>query len=367
MDIATSFGETIYAIAGMSWKILWALVLGFAISGAIQAFVPKRRMAGLMGDSDAQSLSRATFFGAISSSCSYAAAAMSRSVFLRGAHIIPALAFMVAATNLVIELGLVLWSLMGWQFVIAEFAGGFLLISIMALLMRTLGPVTDFNKLRESEQDQDDEDAEMPRITTLHGWRIAASRFVMDWKMIWKDVAIGVTVAGILMVWVPSEFWQALFLAGDTGAPYWLRIIENAFVGPLVAMFSFVCSVGNIPLAAVLFNSGISFGGALAFIYGDLIAIPMILVYRKYYGWKLALWVAGILYVAMVFTGIVMEVLFHALGWIPEGHLPVVDRMQFFAFDYTLWLNLIFIMIGLLLYWLARGVNDNGEDCCHHE
>ncbi len=220
----------------------------------------------------------------------------------------------------------------------------------MALLMRTFGPIRDFNEVREREQAQDSDDSEMPSITTLDGWRVAANRFKMDWSMIWKDVAIGVTVAGILMVWVPDSFWQTLFLANDSGAPGWLQIIENAFVGPLVAMFSFVCSVGNIPLAAVLFNSEISFGGALAFIYGDLIVIPMILVYRKYYGWKLTLWVAGVLYIAMVITGIVMELVFQSLGLIPQGQLQAVGQMEFFTLDYTLWLNLIFVIVGAVLF-----------------
>ena len=368
MDIAQLLIDTLHAIAGMGWKIFWALVLGFAISGAVQAFVPRRRMAQVMGNAGPASIGRASFFGAISSSCSYAAAAMSRSVFMRGAHIVPALAFMVAATNLVIELGIVLWSLMGWQFVLAEFVGGIMLITILALLMRSFGPVTDFNALREREQSDDEQAGTVPAFTSLAGWRIAASRFVMDWSMIWKDIAIGVTVAGVLMVWVPDAAWKALFLAGDgSGAPGALQIIENALVGPLVAMVSFVCSVGNIPLAAVLFNSGISFGGALAFIYGDLIVIPMILVYRRYYGWKLALWVAGLLYIAMVLTGIAMELLFQGLSLVPERTMSDIGQMQFFALDYTFWLNLLFAGVAAVLVWLARGAEDSGGDCCEHD
>lgn len=204
MHLISMLGDTMYTIAGMGWKMLWALVLGFAVSGAVQAFVPKRHMARVMGDDGAGSLARAGFFGAISSSCSYAAAAMSRSVFLRGAHITAAIAFMIAATNLVIELGFVLWSLMGWQFVVAEFIGGVLLIAIMALLMKTIGPVHGFDRVREAETGGDsDDDASVPSVFSLDGWRMAASRFAMDWSMIWKDIVIGVVVAGVIVVWVP--------------------------------------------------------------------------------------------------------------------------------------------------------------------
>ncbi|RKR07193.1 Bcr/CflA subfamily drug resistance transporter [Kushneria sinocarnis] len=275
MEWLSMIGDTLYTIAGMFWKILWVLVLGFALSGAVQAFVPKRRMAQVMGDDGAASITRAGFFGAISSSCSYAAAAMCRSVFLRDAHITAALAFMIAATNLVIELGFVLWSLMGWQFVVAEFLGGILLISIMALLMKTVGPVAAFNRVREAENaEQDEDDAGVPSIFSLDGWRMAASNFAMDWSMIWKDIAIGVIVAGIIVVWVPKAFWQALFLSGGDQVTLW-QMVENALIGPIVAVFSFVCSVGNVPMAAALFNGGISFGGALAFISGDLIGFSL--------------------------------------------------------------------------------------------
>jgi hypothetical protein len=366
MDFLSMIGDSIYTIAGMGWKILWALVLGFAISGAVQAFVPKRHMARVMGGDDAGSLARAGFFGAISSSCSYAAAAMSRSVFLRGAHVTAAIAFMIAATNLVIELGFVLWSLMGWQFVVAEFAGGVLLIAIMALLMKSVGPVREFEQVREAETANDDaDDANVPSVFSLDGWRMAASRFAMDWSMIWKDIVIGVTVAGLIVVWVPQSFWQAVFLSsGDSVS--WLQMIENALVGPLVAVFSFVCSVGNVPMAAALFNGGISFGGALAFIYGDLIVIPMLLVYRQYYGTKLAAKLGVILYIAMVLTGFAIDVVFTLSGWAPESAATSVGSMEFFKLDYTFWLNLVFIVVGLGLWRLSKQAPQQAHCCAHH-
>ncbi|MBS64232.1 permease [Salinisphaera sp.] len=366
MDWLSMIGDTLYTIAGMGWKMLWALVLGFAISGAVQAFVPKHRMARVMGDDGPASLARAGFFGAISSSCSYAAAAMSRSVFLRGAHITAAVAFMIAATNLVIELGFVLWSLMGWQFVVAEFAGGIVLIAIMAVLMKSFGPTRAFEQVREAESDQAEagDDDTVPSVLSLDGWRTAASRFAMDWSMIWKDIVIGIVVAGTVVVWVPQSFWQAVFLSSGDHVS-WLQMIENALVGPLVAVFSFVCSVGNVPMAAALFNGGISFGGALAFIYGDLIVIPMLLVYRQYYGTRLALQLGAILYIAMVLTGFLIDVVFTLGGWAPQATATAVGSMTFFKLDYTFWLNLVFIVVGLGLWRLSKQAKAPAH-CCHH-
>ncbi|ROO31752.1 permease [Salinisphaera orenii] len=364
MDLVSMAGDTLYTIAGMGWKMLWALVLGFAISGAVQAFVPKRRMAQVMGDDRPASLARAGFFGAISSSCSYAAAAMSRSVFLRGAHVTAALAFMIAATNLVVELGFVLWSLMGWQFVVAEFVGGVVLIAIMALLMKAFGPIAAFERVRESESDDQADDAgDVPSPLSLDGWRTAAARFAMDWSMIWKDIVIGIVVAGTIVVWVPQSFWQAVFLSSGDGVS-WLQMIENALVGPLVAVVSFVCSVGNVPMAAALFNGGISFGGALAFIYGDLIVIPMLLVYRRYYGTKLAAQLGVLLYVAMVLTGFLIDVVFTLAGWAPDAAATGVGSMEFFKLDYTFWLNLVFGVVGLGLWYLSRQAP--AAHCAHH-
>lgn len=366
MDIVSMLGDTLYTIAGMAWKIFWALVLGFGISGAVQAFVPKRRMAEVMGEDDAGALARAGFFGAISSSCSYAAAAMSRSVFMRGASIAAAVAFMIAATNLVIELGFVLWSLMGWQFVVAEFIGGVLLIVIAAALIKLFRLAPAFNRLREAETEDDDDDAAVPSLFSLDGWRQAASHFAMDWSMIWKDIAIGVVVAGVIIVWVPQGFWQALFLSGGDSVGL-LQMLENALVGPLVAVFSFVCSVGNVPLAAALFDGGISFGGALAFIYGDLIVIPMLLVYRRYYGTRRAALLAAVLYIAMAITGFVVDLLFSAGGWVPRASATDMGSMDFFAVDYTLWLNLIFAVVGFALWRLSKQAPQAAHCCAHHD
>ncbi|MGZ3659748.1 MAG: permease, partial [Bdellovibrionota bacterium] len=273
MNVLPMVAQSLLAALEMFWSILWALVLGFALSGIIMAFVPKKRISALLGKAGPRELAWAMLLGAASSSCSYAAAAMAHSLFRKGAHIISAFAFLIASTNLVLELSLVLWLLMGWQFVVAEFVGGVLVVAIMAILMRLL-PFQSFF-LREEDEGGAPEKLHDPR--TLEGWKAAARAFVSEWKMIGKDVAIGCVVSGALMTLVPTHVWQALFLSSSSGGM--AKAIENAFVGPLVSVLSFVCSVGNIPLAAALYHGGIGFGGAVSFIYADLIIIPLLLVY----------------------------------------------------------------------------------------
>jgi len=372
--------QSLFTALGMFWSILWALILGFAISGVVMAFVPKSKMAAILGKPKPDEIALATFFGSVSSSCSYAAASMGRTLFQKGAHIIPSLAFMIASTNLVLELSLILWIMMGWQFVVAEFLGGMILVAIMSILMMLFAPLADFEKKRkelnqgsepkgDNKGDGDDDEATSdPK--TLAGWRDAARAFVGEWQMIGKDVAIGVIISGFLMTFVPDSFWQSLFLrsgsAPDETLNVW-RLIENAFVGPLVSMVSFVCSVGNIPLANVLYHGGIGFGGALSFIYADLLIIPLILIYRKYFGWKLAAWITGIFYLSMALTGIIVDLLFRAFGLVPQSSeiMPVMD-MTFFQINYTFWLNMIFIIIAVGLVWLAKtGPKPEEHDCCH--
>ena len=367
-------GKSLYAAAGMFWSMFWALVLGFGLSGVIIAFVPKRRFIRLLGKPGPKELGLAISLGVVSSSCSYAAAAMSRNLFKKGAHIIPALAFLLASTNLVIELSAVLWIMLGWQFVAAEFLGGIILVFLMAVLMRLFAPLDAFEiKQREyAERSEDQEVLSDPR--TLDGWRAVARAFLVEWQMLWKDIALGVVIAGVLMVLVPDHFWQSLFLQ-DTGTSAGginvFQLVENAMLGPIVSVLSFVCSVGNIPLAAVLFHGGISFGGAISFIYADLIIIPLILIYRKDYGWRLALWITGIFYASMVGAGIIVDLLFHALDWIPARHvMGEMEGMHLFEINYTFWLNLAFLGVAVLLVWLAKSGPESGstsKECCHEK
>ena len=276
---------SLYHALAMLWATFWALVLGFSISAALQVFVSKERMSRAFGKTNLKSIATATGFGAASSSCSYAAAAAGRSAIQQGAAIIPALAFMFASTNLVIELGVVLWILMGWRFVLAEFVGAFVLIALVGLLVRFFMPQRVRDEMRKNAEKKARRVQHCcHRASTIMDetkWSAMANAFVMDWMMLWKELLAGFLIAGFIATLVPHSWWSTLFLQNGSGA---LRLIENALVGPIIAIASFVCSVGNIPLASHLWSNGISFGGVISFIYADLLVIPLIIIYAKYYG-----------------------------------------------------------------------------------
>ena len=316
-----------YHAAMMGWETFWALVMGFAVSAALQVFVKKEQMSQLFGQTNLRSMGLAIGLGAASSSCSYAAAAAARSAIRQGAALLPALAFMFASTNLVVELGAVLWLLMGWRFVLAEFVGAFVLIALLWVLARVFLPA-DLEFEARTHAGGDDEGGCCHHDGHSHDagdgqqndrWERLADAFIMDWQMLWKEIVIGFLIAGFLMALIPVEGWRALFLQSGSG---WLRLVENALVGPLIAVASFVCSVGNIPLASVLWSGGISFGGVIAFIYADLLIIPLIFVYRKYYGGRVAAYLAAIFFVAMAGAGIIVDLLFSVLHLVPSGPRP---------------------------------------------
>ena len=333
----------LYHALAMLWATFWALVLGFTISGVLQVFVGKEQISRAFGQTNLKSVSFATGLGAASSSCSYAAVAAARSAMQQGAALIPALAFMFASTNLVIELGAVLWVLMGWQFVLAEIFGALVLIILMWLLIRLFLPKTLEAQIRQRAANQTGENGRchhehLPSAGSgaagehefatanpsvggheISKWTRVAHAFVTDWSMLWKEILGGFLIAGFLATLVPHDWWEGLFL--QTGSPVG-RLIENALVGPIIAMISFVCSVGNIPLASLLWSHGISFGGVISFIYADLIVIPIIIIYAKYYGARAAAWITGIFYVSMVLAGIIVDLVFSALGLIPQGPRP---------------------------------------------
>lgn len=347
----------------MGWETLWALVFGFAVSAALQVFVSRDRMARSFGRTSLRSMALATGFGAASSSCSYAAAAAGRSAFVQGAALLPALAFMFASTNLVIELGAVLWVLMGWRFVLAEVIGAIVLIGLMWALARLVLPKDLEAHAREhAEAATGGHDGDDCCHHDDHGhghgqdgdnagrWQRLAGAFVMDWQMLWKEIAIGFLIAGFLSALVPGTWWRALFLEGG---PAWLQRVENAFVGPLIAVASFVCSVGNIPLANLLWSGGISFGGVLSFIYADLLILPLLLIYRKYFGTRTAVYIAAIFFVSMVGAGIVVDRLFEVFGWLPTGPRPPAAMAHMhFAWNYTTWLDLAAMAGGAVLVGL---------------
>ena len=366
--IAADLGHALSFAFGMFWEILWALILGFAISGAVQAVVSKAEMRRLLPDDSPRSLAIASGLGAASSSCSYAAVAMARAVVRKGADFTAAMMFEFASTNLVVELGIVMALLLGWQFTLAEFVGGPLMIVILALLFRvflTRKLVEDARTqaergLRGSMEGHAEMDMAVKqsgslwsRLTSPEGFTATSHYFVMDWAAIWRDIVGGLLIAGALAAWVPDSWWRTFFLAGHgTAAKFW-----GPFVGPVVAIVSFVCSIGNVPLAAVLWNGGISFGGVAAFIFADLIVLPILNIYRKYYGLKMSLFLLGMFYAAMVAAGLAVEFLFQALGLVPHGRHAHVARASV-TFNYTTVLNVIFLLLAALLVW--RFLRTNG-------
>src|SRR6478672_1822471 len=378
---------SLYHALGMLWATFWALVLGFAISGVLQVFVSKEQMSRAFGRTNLKSVSLATGLGAASSSCSYAAVAAARSAIQQGAALIPALAFMFASTNLVIELGAVLWVLMGWQFVLAEIFGALVLILLMWSLIRLFLPKTLETQIQQRAANQTHENGHCHRehpaspgsvaadeheLATANSsigeheerkWTRVAHAFVTDWLMLWKEILGGFLIAGFLAALVPHGWWEGLFL--QTGPPV-VRLIENALVGPIIAMISFVCSVGNIPLASLLWSHGISFGGVISFIYADLIVIPILVIYAKYYGVRAAAWITGIFYVAMVLAGIIVDLVFTALRLIPQGSRPpsAIEHAHI-TWNYTSWLDLIALIFAawlLFLHFKARG-KEIGHAC----
>src|SRR5438067_2546294 len=357
-QIIQSIGEALWTAFGMFWEILWPLVLGFALSGAVQAVVSHRSMAKLLGDDSPRSLTFATLFGIASSSCSYAAVALARSIFRKGASFTSAMAFELASTNLVIELGIILIVLMGWQFMAAEFVGGILMVVILALISRlTLTPrLVELARQHaerglagkmEGHAGMDMSLTEGPLLSRLlsgRGLTAISHYFVMDWAAVWLDIVGGLLIAGALAAWVPESFWQAFFLRNNPT----LAAIEGPLVGPLVAMMSFVCSVGNVPLAAVLWRGGISFGGVVSFIFADLIVLPILDIYRRYYGGRVALYILGTFYAAMAAAGYIVEILFGALGIVPTNR-ALGALTQGPTWNYTTVLNIVFLVVAAAL------------------
>jgi uncharacterized membrane protein YraQ (UPF0718 family) len=366
--------QSLYSAAAMLWETLWALVLGFSLSAFVQVFFRKEQISKYFGRAGLREVALATFLGAVSSSCSYAAAATAKTFFKKGAALVPTLAFMFASTNLVIELGFILWLLLGWTFVFAEAVGAFILIAAMWLLVKLTLPKGLVEAARAHIGDEEESDChshghamEMKeesfkeKIRRRENWARVADAFFMDAAMLWKEIVIGFLIAGFLMALVPENWWKKLFIAHGTNS---IRLIENAVVGPLIAVASFVCSIGNIPLAGLLWSSDISFGGVISFIYADLIIIPLILIYRKYYGTKAALYITTILFVSMVSAGIIVDLLFSALKLIPQVRPPSAIAEASFQWNYTTWLDFAAIILsGWFLVIHFRGQKQMG----HHK
>nr|WP_083212485.1 permease [Mycobacterium malmoense] len=354
-----AIGHALAVAGSMTWEILWALILGFALSAVVQAVVRRSTVTALLGDDRPRTLALAAGLGAASSSCSYAAVALARSLFRKGANFTAAMAFEIGSTNLVVELGIILALLMGWQFTAAEFVGGPLMIVVLAVLFRLFVR----SRLIDAAREQADrgvagsmeghaamdmsikkQGSFVQRLFSAEGFTSVAHVFVMEWMAILRDLVIGLLIAGAIAAWVPGKFWETFFLADDPG----LATLWGPIVGPFVAIVSFVCSIGNVPLAAVLWNGGISFGGVIAFIYADLLILPILNIYRKYYGTRMMLTLLGTFYAAMVAAGYLVELIFGATRLIPQQRNATVMEASI-SWNYTTWLNIAFLAVAAVL------------------
>jgi uncharacterized protein len=363
-----AIGHALALAGSMTWEILWALILGFALSAVVQAVVRRSTIVSLMGDDRPRTLAVSAGLGAASSSCSYAAVALARSLFRKGANFTAAMAFEIGSTNLVIELGIILALLMGWQFTAAEFVGGPLMIVALAVLFRLFV----CSRLVEAAREQAErglagsmeghaamdmsikgEGSFWQRLFSAQGLTSVSHVFVMEWLAILRDLVLGLLIAGAIAAWVPGRFWQVFFLAGHPG---W-SALWGPVVGPIVAIVSFVCSIGNVPLAAVLWNGGISFGGVIAFIYADLVILPILNIYRKYYGTRMMLTLLGTFYAAMVAAGYLVELLFGTAHLVPKQRNATVMEAAI-SWNYTTWLNIVFLVVAAIL--ITRFVRTGG-------
>jgi uncharacterized membrane protein YraQ (UPF0718 family)/YHS domain-containing protein len=361
MNVVVEVGHSLREGFFMFWETLWALVLGFGLSGAVQAFVSRAEMERVMGDHKPGSIVRASALGMASSSCSYAASAMAKSLFQKGADFIAAMVFMFASTNLVVELGIVLVILLGWQFAAAEFVGGPIMIVLLVILGAIVLSKREIEAARISVAsvhahgpDPEDDPAlqHIPwrvRLRSKPGWSDAASYTMGDLKMLRRELVIGYVVAGFLAVLVPNSVWNEVFLHGHG---LWTTL-ENAIVGPVIAFISFVCSIGNVPMAAALWHGGISFGGVISFIFADLVALPLVLIYRKFYGTKLTVQLVAVFWAVMAAAGLATEGIFYIFGAIPSSR-PAQIVHTGFEWNYTTFLNIVFLGVFAVLFWLYR-------------
>jgi uncharacterized membrane protein YraQ (UPF0718 family) len=367
-----AIGHALALAGSMTWEILWALILGFALSAVVQAVVPKSTIVRLLGDDRPHTLAIAAALGAASSSCSYAAVALARALFRKGANFTAAMAFEIASTNLVIELGVLLALLIGWQFTAAEFVGGPIMIALVAVLFRLFVRQQLIDKAREQaskglagsmeghaamDMSVQTEGSLWARLISAEGFTAVAHVFVMEWAAILRDLVIGLLMAGAVGAWVPGSWWRAFFFTDHPVA----SALWGPIVGPIVSILSFVCSIGNVPLAAVLWNGGISFGGVVAFLFADLLILPILTIYRRYYGTRMALVLLGTFYTAMVGAGYLVELLFGVTGLIPTQRSAKVMTESIsggMAWNYTTGLNIAFLILATVL--VVRFVRTGG-------
>jgi uncharacterized membrane protein YraQ (UPF0718 family) len=348
------YTEAVLTTLGFFWMAFWAFSLGYFVSSIIQVFVTHERMKQAMGKENFRSIGLGTFFGFISSSCSFAALATTRSLFRKGAGFIPSLAFLLSSTNLVIELGIIISVFLSWQFVAGEYIGGLMLIIFMWILVKIKRPSKAIKIARERlNKGEENHQLEMMDQSpwSMQTWKMIAMQYLAEWKMVWKDVTIGFTIAGIIAVFVPSSFFQSLFIPLDnlSGINYLLAIIEHSLIGPVAAFFTFIGSMGNIPLAAVLYANGVSFAGIMAFIFSDLVVFPVLRINAKYYGWRLAIYILSLLLISLILTSVLLHFGLLTLGLLPEIRVVNIMDQDLFQVNYTFFLNLLFLIISLIM------------------
>ena len=364
-----AWGEAATTTLGFFWMALWAFALGYVVSAMIQVFVTEERMKQTMGEAGAKSVGLATVFGFLSSSCSFAALATTKSLYKKGAGLVPSLAFLLASTNLVIELGIVIAVFLSWHFVVGEYLGGLLLIAFMWALVK----LTPTRSLEEEARDHleaedDGHEGDVPdwkeRMASRAGWAKVGHKYLMEWKMVWKDVTFGFTIAGVIAAFVPSAFFEALFVGAGSAELGFGEVLLQTLVGPVAAFFTFIGSMGNIPLAALLYDNGVSFAGVMAFIFSDLVVFPVLRIHASYYGWKMAFYILGVLLLALVGSALVLHYGFDLAGALPSGgaeQTGSVTGQTFFAIDHTFVLNLVFLGVSGALAWLWHTTDADPE------
>lgn len=353
------WGEAAHTSLGFFWMALWAFILGYAVSALIQVFVTEQRMQATMGDKKAKSILLGTFFGFISSSCSFSALATAKSLFQKGASFMASMAFLLASTNLVIELGIIISIFLGWQFVVGEYVGGVLLILFVWLLVALIRPNKLIQSARERLKSDENQQAGThltplkERLQSKANWSKVGKQYAMEWKMVWKDVTVGFTIAGIVAAFVPNSFFEWLFINTGNGQTTFsfFTLLEHVIIGPVAAFLTFIGSMGNIPLAALLYGKGVSFAGVMAFIFSDLVVFPVLRIHAKYYGWRMSLFILMLLFTALVGTSILLHYGFSFFDLLPQGTAKSIVENEHFAIDYTLFLNIGFLLLsGLLVY-----------------
>ena len=357
-DFLKQWAEAAFTTTGFFWMALWAFALGYIISSMIQVFVTEKKMQETMGENEGKGVLLGTFFGFISSSCSFSALASTKSLFKKGASFVSSIAFLLASTNLVIELGIIISIFLGWQFIVGEYVGGILLILISWLLIRVINPKKLIENARKNLKDKDDDDMDeskswKKKIQSEKGWAKVSKQYGMEWKMVWKDVTVGFTIAGIVAAFVPDSFFQTLFINSGNGNTdfTFFEILEHIIVGPIAAFLTFIGSMGNIPLAALLFGKGVSFAGVMAFIFSDLVVFPILRINAKYYGWKMSLFILFLLFMALIGASLILHYSFDFLSLPPDPSQVKIQNSEYFKLDYTFYLNIAFLALsGFLIY-----------------